>query len=90
LQAIVAGVGILMMVMRPAAVGRSHIGLDRVLLACRVAHDFTAFADSLVWLDVRAGRHFLQIHLHRLRTFFALESQCAGWFIAHFFLDELR
>ena len=66
--------------MRPAAVGRVQIGVDGVLAAGGVALDFTAGANALVRLDVRAGRHLLQDHFDGLAAFFALEGEEAGWF----------
>jgi hypothetical protein len=45
-----------------------------------VALDFTAFANALVGLDVRAGGHFLQGDLDRLGAFGALEGQETGGF----------
>jgi hypothetical protein len=40
---------------------------------------FTALADALVRLDMRAGRHFLQKHLDWLRARFAFEGKETGW-----------
>jgi hypothetical protein len=73
------------MMVRPAPVRRSHIGFNRVLLSRRMAHDLAAFAYALVRLNMRACRNLLQKYLYRLRTFFALERECARWFVAHFF-----
>ncbi len=68
------------MVMGPAAVGGAQVGLDGVLVSGGVAFDFTAGANALVRLDVRAGRHLLQDHFNGLAAFFALEGEEAGWF----------
>ena len=68
------------MVMGPVSVGRFQIGLDRILVSGGVALQFTAGAQALVGLDMRAGRDLLQKHFDRFRTFFALECQYASGF----------
>ena len=71
------------MVVKPFTAARGDIGIDGFFLACRMPHDFTAFANALVGLDVGAGRYFLQEHLDRLGTRLALEGQETGWFGWH-------
>lgn len=68
------------MVVRPVAVGRCEVGLDGVLVAGGVALDLAAAAYTLIGLDMRAGRYFLQEHLDRFATLGALEGEGAGWF----------
>jgi hypothetical protein len=56
---------------------------DRILVAGGMTLEFTAIADALIRLDMRAGRNFLQLHLHRFATCCAFESQKTGWFVGH-------
>jgi hypothetical protein len=46
-------------------------------------HHFTAFADALVRLDMRAGRHLLQENLDWFRTGLAFEGKETGWLGGH-------
>jgi len=48
-----------LVVVRPAAFRRGQIGLHGVFLAGSVAFHFAALANTLVRLDVGAGRNFL-------------------------------
>lgn len=68
-----------LMVVRPVCPARGDIRVDRIFLAGRVAHDFTAFANALVRLDMRAGRHFLQEDLDWFCAGLAFEGQETGW-----------
>ncbi|MBI1770980.1 MAG: hypothetical protein HYR68_01180 [Burkholderiales bacterium] len=46
-------------------------------------HDFAAVTDTLVRLDVRAGRNFLQEDLDGLAAVFAFKGQDASGFVDH-------
>jgi hypothetical protein len=46
-------------------------------------HDFTAFADALVGLDMGTGGYFLQEYLDWLGAGPAFEGQKTGWFGWH-------
>ena len=65
---------------RPAAVGRFQIRFHGISLAGGVAFQFAALAQALVRLDMRAGRHFLQVNLHGFLAFDAFEGKAAGGF----------
>jgi hypothetical protein len=54
--------------------------LYSIRLAGGVQTEFTASAQALVWLDVRAGRDFLQVQGHWLVAFDTFEGQGTGWF----------
>lgn len=68
------------MVVVPAAVRRRQEGLDRVLLARRVALDFTARANAQIRLDMRARRNLLQVNGDGFGAFDAFEGEGTGWF----------
>lgn len=68
------------MVVVPATVRRCQEGLDRILLARRVALDFTAGANAQVRLDMRACRDLLQVNGDGFGAFDAFEGQGTGWF----------
>ncbi len=57
-----------------------HERLDRIGLAGGVTAQFTAGAQALVRLDVRACRYFLQVERDGFVALDAFESQGTGWF----------
>jgi hypothetical protein len=67
-------------VVRPAAVGRIEEGFDGVFVAGSITTRLAALAQALVRLDMRAGRHFLQINFNGFGAFGAFEGQDAGRF----------
>ena len=69
--------------MRPVDSARSDKGLDGILFPGSVPHDFAAFANTLIGLDVRTGGHFLQLDLDWLCAGFTFEGQETGWFGWH-------
>ena len=44
-------------------------------------HYFATGANALVRLNMGAGGHFLQKHLHGFAAFFAFKGQDTGWFV---------
>jgi len=72
-----------MWVMGPVAAASGQVGLDSILLPGRMPHDFSAFANTLIRLDMRTGGHFLQENLDWLRAGFAFEGEETGWFGWH-------
>ena len=64
--------------MRPVAVRRCQIRCDCVGRSGRVALQRAALANTLVWLDVRAGRDFLQEDLDRFGACRTFEGERAG------------
>lgn len=71
--------------MGPVAGARGKIGSNCLFLTGCVSHHFSTFADTLVWLDMGAGGHFLQEYLDGLRAVLALESKDTGrlgWHVA--------
>jgi hypothetical protein len=74
-----------MVMVRPQGIRRRQVGFHRLFLPGGMAHDFTAVADALIGLDMRAGGYFLQEYLYRLAAGFAFKGQDAGGFAAHLF-----
>jgi hypothetical protein len=68
---------ICLMMMRPHTVRRRQVRFDRVFLSGCMTHDFAAFADTLIWLDMGTCGYFLQKYLDRFCAFLALESERA-------------
>ena len=66
--------------MHPSVVGRRQIRRDCGLVAGGMTFDFTATADALIGLDMRAGRHFLQKNFDRFRALGAFEREDTGGF----------
>ena len=66
------------MVMRPITVVRFQIRFDGILASGGVALQFTAGAQALVGLDMRAGRDLLQEDFDRFVAFVAFEGEYAG------------
>ena len=66
--------------MHPSLVGRRQIRRDGGLVAGGMTFDFTAIADALIGLDMRAGRHFLQKNFDRFRALGAFEREDTGGF----------
>jgi hypothetical protein len=75
------------MMMRPVAVWRCKIRFDRVFLSGSMPHQFAAFANALIRLDMRTRGYFLQIDRDRLGAFDTFEREATGGFVAHSFLD---
>jgi hypothetical protein len=69
-----------MMVMMVVHFARLQERLYRIGLAGGVQTQFTACANALVRLDVRAGRHFLQVQGYRFIAFDTFERQGTCWF----------
>ena len=69
-----------MMVMMVVHFARLQERLYRIGLAGGVQTQFTAGAQALVRLDVRAGRYFLQVQGHWFVAFDTFERQGTGWF----------
>lgn len=69
--------------MCPIPISGCHIGRNSVFLPGCMAHHLAAFADAMVWLDMRAGRYLLQEDLDWLRADFAFESEDTGGFGWH-------
>lgn len=69
-----------MMVMMVVHFARLQERLYRIGLAGGVQTQFTASANALVRLDVRAGRHFLQVQGYRFIAFDTFERQGTCWF----------
>jgi hypothetical protein len=68
------------MMVGPVARRRSQERRDRGGVARGMASNLAAIADALVRLDVRAGRHFLQVDLDGFGAGGALESEDTGRF----------
>ena len=66
--------------MHPSVVGRRQVRRDGGLVAGGMTLDFTASADALVGLDMRAGRHFLQKNFDRFCALGAFEREDTGGF----------
>lgn len=71
------------MVMRPQNVIGTQVGGDRFLVAGRMFHDFAAAANTLIRLNVGAGRYFLQENLDGFAAVLAFEGQDTGGFVDH-------
>lgn len=68
---------------RPQDIIGAEIGLNCFLVASRMFHYFAAAANTLIRLNVRAGRDFLQENLNRFAAVFAFKGQYAGGFVDH-------
>ncbi len=70
--------GVASMVVRPVTVGRCQVRRYRIGLASSVALQCAALTDTLIGMNVRTGRHFLQENLDRLGACRAFEGKGAG------------
>lgn len=73
----------MMMVMRPSIVRIGEEIGHRFLIPRGVIAHFSAFADALIGLDMRAGGYFLQVQGNRLCALGAFEGQGTCRFGAH-------
>lgn len=64
--------------------------LHHLLIAGRVVHHHTAFADALIRLNMRAGRHLLQLELNRFAALRAFEVKKTCGFHTHVYLVEFK